>query len=189
MQEKKSKNLTHLHCEHVPYTHIPSKKEKSKLDRIRLCVICIALSLSYSQAIAVSEEALNRAINTSNHQKVAFNVEFLRKIIRSQLPIKPKIMTIGKVTLINKKTPGLIRPIFVVGSDEKSIMWINKHKEQLIKINAVGLIIEVKDIESLRNLSTIASPLPISIGKEELILNAVNVKHYPFLLHTHGIEQ
>ena len=67
--------------------------------------------------------------------------------------------------------------------------WLLRHKTTLESIQAVGFLIEVSHLEAVKSIFKLAHPLPISLGKDDIFVNALEVTHYPFLWHKGGIEQ
>jgi integrating conjugative element protein (TIGR03765 family) len=104
------------------------------------------------------------------------------------LTVKKSDLTLGVIQKHTLNMTCIPQPIFVVGDDSYSIAWAKKNSLKLRRINALGLIINVKnykrvkDIESVTNLSL----NPVKIAGLHRIFP---VSHYPFLLVNCGIEQ
>jgi integrating conjugative element protein (TIGR03765 family) len=106
-----------------------------------------------------------------------------------KLPITTPSMQPGKVTVTPKALRYLQRPLFLVGSDQKSRNWLAKKREQLIRIGAVGLLIEAKDRQEIEAVLGIAEGLRLVPASAEGFATKLGLSHYPILLSKEGWEQ
>ena len=56
-----------------------------------------------------------------------------------QLPIETPSMSSGEVKVTAKALKYLQQPLFLVGADARSKAWLEAKRDQLVKLNAVGL--------------------------------------------------
>lgn len=159
--------------------------QRAAWQRLRLCFLCLGISLPYSQAVPiVSKKQLDhRASYPARAQ-----VDYLQRLLRKHLPLRPAYLTLGQFSAKTVSSP-LPRPLFVIGSDAFSLQWLAQHKQRLLAINAVGLLIEASDINTVHTVAQAAFPLPLSLGRDEVFAKALGVEHYPFLAHRRGVEQ
>ena len=76
-----------------------------------------------------------------------------------KLPITTPSMQPGQVTVTPKALRYLQRPLFLGGSDQKSRDWLAEKREQLIRIGAVGLLVEAKDRQEIEAVLATAKGL------------------------------
>ena len=106
-----------------------------------------------------------------------------------KLPITTPSMQPGKVTVTPKALRYLQRPLFLVGSDQKSRNWLAEKREQLIHIGAVGLLVEAKDRQEVEAVLAIAEGLRLVPASAEGFATKLGLSHYPILLSKEGWEQ
>ena len=106
-----------------------------------------------------------------------------------KLPITTPSMQPGKVTVTPKALRYLQRPLFLLGSDQKSRDWLAEKRELLIRIGAVGLLIEARDRQEIEAVLTIAEGLRLVPASAEGFATKLGLSHYPILLSKEGWEQ
>ena len=105
------------------------------------------------------------------------------------LPITTPSMKPGKVTVTPKELRYLQRPLFLVGADQISRGWLIEKREQLIRIGAVGLLVEAKDRQEIEAVLAIAEGLRLVPASAEGFATKLGLSHYPILLSKEGWEQ
>lgn len=105
------------------------------------------------------------------------------------LPITTPSMKPGKVTVTPKALRYLQRPLFLVGSDHASRDWLVKKREQLIRIRAIGLLVEAKDRQEVEAVLAVAKGLRLVPASAESFATKLGLSHYPILLSKEGWEQ
>ncbi len=106
-----------------------------------------------------------------------------------QLPISTPSMRPGVVNIEPVSLQYLQRPLFLVGVDDWSKQWLIAKREQLIEINAIGLIIEAQSLDQIREVMQLAEGLEIAPASAESFAPDLGLTHYPILLSKHGWEQ
>lgn len=104
------------------------------------------------------------------------------------LPIRSPGLTPGTVQPRSLEVK-VSRPVFLVGSDRRSLAWLQQHKDQLRELGAVGLLVQAETTADLRAIARIADGLQIAPASGTSIAKAVGVSHYPVLIGPTGIEQ
>lgn len=94
------------------------------------------------------------------------------------LPIRSPGLTPGTIVRRKLELP-FARPFFLVGSDAWSQRWLARHKQHLMDIGAVGLLVEAATLEDLERMAGIADGLPMTPASGSDIAQALGVHHYP----------
>jgi integrating conjugative element protein (TIGR03765 family) len=105
------------------------------------------------------------------------------------LPITTPSMQPGKVKATPKALRYLQRPLFLVGADQLSKDWLAEKREQLIRLGAVGLLVEAKNQQEIQAVLAIAEGLRLVPASAEGFATRLGLSHYPILLSKEGWEQ
>jgi len=105
------------------------------------------------------------------------------------LPIESPGLLPGKVVKRKINQPYLSNPMFLIGNDEFSYRWLLKNKELLIRINAIGMLIKVKNKQELQRIAKAAKGLKIIPAPAIDLAKQLGIKHYPVLISKQFIEQ
>lgn len=108
--------------------------------------------------------------------------------IEQLLPIRSPGLSPGMVEVRKHQVP-FARPFFLIGSDSASQEWLIEHREQLLDIGAVGLLVDAATVEDLQAIASIADGLPITPAPGSDIAKALGVMHYPFAVSDGRIWQ
>ncbi|MBL4885686.1 MAG: integrating conjugative element protein [Planctomycetaceae bacterium] len=106
-----------------------------------------------------------------------------------QLPIETPSMRPGRVTVTPMSLRYLQQPLFLVGSDPASQAWLEDKKQALTEINAVGLLIEAKDMSDVELMLSIAGDLRLIPASAQGFAEKLGLTYYPVLLSKDGWEQ
>ena len=104
------------------------------------------------------------------------------------LPIQSPGLTPGKV----ERRPldrHFARPFFLIGADPVSRRWLATHRVELLRIGAVGMLVQAETTDDLRIVSELANGLPILPASAADIAAALSLSHYPVLISSEGISQ
>ncbi|WP_405046145.1 integrating conjugative element protein [Pseudomonas serbiensis] len=104
------------------------------------------------------------------------------------LPIRSKNLTPGQIQGRVINAPGL-QPLFIVGDDEASRLWLLKHSDQLRNIQAVGLIVNVASHERLAVIRSWVEGVVMSPASGDDLVQRLGLNHYPALITATAIEQ
>ena len=107
---------------------------------------------------------------------------------RSWLPIQSPGLTPGLVRARSHDRP-FARPFFLIGSDARSLKWLQDHRERLKEIGAVGMLVQADTLKDLRTIAELADGLSVLPASASDIAKALGISHYPVLITAHGIEQ
>ena len=109
-------------------------------------------------------------------------------VLERLLPIQSPGLTPGKV----ERRPleiAFARPFFLIGSDPVSRHWLAMHRDELLRIGAVGMLVQAETVDDLRAIAALAGGLPILPASATDIAEALGLSHYPVLISNQGIEQ
>lgn len=130
-----------------------------------------------------------KIIKAFDAQKSLLSIEKLKTKEKDLLyPVRSNF-TVGKV--IKHKIKNVYQnmpPIFIVGQDTKSKMWLKTNAKYLKRIKAVGIITNVSSAKEIKKTeqSTQLILVPASLdGLEEII----NTDHYPVLVYKGWVLQ
>lgn len=97
------------------------------------------------------------------------------------LPIRSPNLTPGPVTPREFELPIPVA-FFIIGSDDESLRWLRSHRETLLSVGAVGLLVEASSEKDLEAVAGAAGGLPITPSSGEDIAKALGVRHYPLAI-------
>lgn len=104
-------------------------------------------------------------------------------------PVTTPSMSPGTVESVQRRLPYLVQPFFLIGSDDYSKRWLLDRKTSLIKLKAIGYVINVNSLADLQALSTLAGGLRLAPISGEFFATQLKLKHYPVLISRQGWEQ
>jgi integrating conjugative element protein (TIGR03765 family) len=104
------------------------------------------------------------------------------------LPIRSPGLTAGKV-VPRPVEQRFARPFFLIGSDRVSREWLAKNRAELVRIGAVGMLVQAETVDDLRVMAKLANGLPILPAPATDIASALGLAHYPVLISSQGIVQ
>jgi integrating conjugative element protein (TIGR03765 family) len=106
------------------------------------------------------------------------------------LPIRTPEMSPGAVRARGLQAAATgARPLFLIGTDPLSLEWLEAHRERLIELGAVGMLIEAESVAAVRQVAARAEGLKILPASGAELARALGVRHYPVLISARGIEQ
>ncbi|UYZ83091.1 integrating conjugative element protein [Entomomonas sp. E2T0] len=133
-------------------------------------------------------QSLNVQDNSKPIKKIpALNIKPVNEA--AMLPIISDKLSPGKVEPRVINANGLIRPFFMIGDDDLSVAWLKERVVALEKLQAVGLVVNVKTNSSLNQLKKLAPNLMILPVSGDDIADRLALSHYPVLITATAIEQ
>ena len=106
-----------------------------------------------------------------------------------RLPIRTPNMRPEKIDSRDAYFPNLIHPIFVIGADENSVRWLRTWRETLLKVGAIGWVVQAENDTELRALGEAGKGLRMLTMSGEQIPNVFGISTYPVLISSRSIEQ
>ncbi len=67
--------------------------------------------------------------------------------------------------------------------------WLAKNRGELVRIGAVGMLVQAETVDDLRLVAELANGLPILPAPATDIAEALGLSHYPVLISSEGIAQ
>ena len=108
--------------------------------------------------------------------------------VEGLLPIRSPGLTVGKVAP-RSISQRFGRPFFLVGADRVSREWLAKNRAELVRIGAVGMLVQAETADDLRVVAELANGLPILPAPATDIAAALGLSHYPVLISSAGVAQ
>ena len=101
---------------------------------------------------------------------------------------QPTQLSLGKVTrhINTAVTP---YPFFIVSDDDESMKWLHKNKQRLLKINAFGVVVNIKRDNDTSKFEKISGELPMFCLPVDELVEVYNLTSYPVLVTDSVIEQ
>ncbi|EZQ20256.1 hypothetical protein CF98_07665 [Halopseudomonas bauzanensis] len=106
----------------------------------------------------------------------------------AMLPVRSDRLTPGPVVRRVIDAPGL-RPFVVVGDDEASRSWLDRHADSLRERGVVGLVVNVETAHALESLRALVPGVPLSPVTGDDLADRLGLRNYPALITATGIEQ
>lgn len=106
-----------------------------------------------------------------------------------EFPIKTENMSPGIVKPYKINMPYLPAKVFLLGCDSLSQQWLGLHKPQLIKMKAIGLLIQVENKDQLQMMQNLAKPLVLIPESGEQVGRRLGLQHYPVLVSNNQVDQ
>jgi integrating conjugative element protein (TIGR03765 family) len=104
------------------------------------------------------------------------------------LPARSTLLTPGPVERRPLDASGL-PAFFLIGDDPRSRAWLKQRLPTLIRLNAVGLVINVESKSALDSLRQAASGVTLTPVSADDLAQRLNLKHYPALITSNSLEQ
>ncbi|MDR6610552.1 integrating conjugative element protein [Pseudomonas synxantha] len=121
-------------------------------------------------------------------QVIAPVVAEVRYSEEDMLPVRSTSLTPGSVERRRLSATGL-PAFFIIGDDLRSRTWLKQRLPTLIKLNAVGLVVNIESKAALDNLRQVATGLTLTpVSADDLALR-LNLRHYPVLITASSLEQ
>ena len=106
----------------------------------------------------------------------------------AMLPVRSTLLSPGDVPRRVIRAPGLT-PLFLIGDDERSRIWLRQRQAALRELHAVGLVVNVESITALTALRRLAPGLTLAPVSGDDLAQRLGLRHYPVLITATGIEQ
>lgn len=111
------------------------------------------------------------------------------KAITSLFPVVSPSLSPGIVEPKAMSLQYLQSPIFVIGYDNTSLIWLKKYTSRLKEIGAVGMVVSVDSIDQFNEIKNSAKDIEFIPASGEGIHSFLGLDHYPVLITKQGFEQ
>lgn len=104
------------------------------------------------------------------------------------LPVHSVLLSPGDVPRRAIQAPGL-QPIFVIGNDSLSKVWLQQRLPALRRLKATGLVVNIESASALNELRGLAPGLALSPVSGDDLARRLGLQHYPVLITATAILQ
>ncbi len=127
--------------------------------------------------------------NTPKQQRPSLKEALNKRTNPVNFPITSSSLSPGKVTPKAFTISHLQIPIFLIGNDEWSKQWLTDRVDELRQLGAMGMLVEVANMDQLKEITKIAAGIKIFPASGDDIAKQLNITHYPILISKFGLEQ
>ncbi|PHM37782.1 hypothetical protein Xmau_03744 [Xenorhabdus mauleonii] len=106
----------------------------------------------------------------------------------AMLPVSTPELSPGKITSRSLQLPG-IGALFLIGDDPDSHQWLSQNATTLTKQQAVGLVVNVRDMTGLQALRALVPGLLLSPASGTELARRLQLQHYPVLITDTRLSQ
>ncbi|WP_226940182.1 integrating conjugative element protein [Halomonas colorata] len=108
---------------------------------------------------------------------------------QDMVPVISSLLTPGRVESRALELPPGTTPFFLVGDDALSLSWLEQRGDILRSMYAVGLVVNVDDLQGLERLRRAAVGLELRPVSGDDLAGRVGISHYPVLITASRLEQ
>lgn len=108
---------------------------------------------------------------------------------QDMVPVSSSLLTPGRVESRTLELPPGTTPFFLVGDDALSLAWLEQRGDILRSMYAVGLVVNVGDLQGLERLRRAAAGLELRPVSGDDLAGRVGISHYPVLITASRLEQ
>lgn len=108
---------------------------------------------------------------------------------KNWLPIKTSKLTPGYVKAKPVQFNNMLNPICIIGSDQKSLQWIQKYHDVLIKNEAICWLVQASNINDVKKVVETLDGIPMSPSDGDALSDFFSLSHYPVLITARFLEQ
>lgn len=154
----------------------------------------------------VSADGLTVIYDSGDTQPIAPYLEILQDPTESEDTDGPQSPSLGAADLsqlLPIHSPGLTpgpvsrtaisrpysAPLFLIGCDPLSARWLAANRTRLVRLGAVGMIVEVPDEAALERITELAAGLSLLPASATDLAASLGITHYPVLITQDGFEQ
>lgn len=106
-----------------------------------------------------------------------------------RVPIRTTNMHPTRIESRDAYFPNLITPIFIVGADANSLAWLRTWRYALLKVGAMGWVVQAENADELRAIAEAGRGLRLMTLTGESIPEVFGLSSYPVLITSRAIEQ
>ncbi|MFV8757465.1 integrating conjugative element protein [Yersinia enterocolitica] len=104
------------------------------------------------------------------------------------LPVQTPELSPGPVTTRSLNLPGM-PAMFIVGDDDLSRQWLSLRGEELKRLRATGLVVNVTDVNRLHSLQAMLPEIEMAPVSGSDLAHRLQLAHYPLLITEKGLTQ
>ncbi len=104
------------------------------------------------------------------------------------LPVTSYALSPGPVISRKVDLPGM-PPLFLVGDDPRSQQWLDARRQQLLALQASGIVVSVRDAVALNALRSHTPGVMMAAEPGDDLAGRLHLSHYPVLITATQISQ
>lgn len=114
-----------------------------------------------------------------------------KEMLPKVFPIEPELIkpVVLPGTQIIKELPALPQPLFVIGTDEYSVRWLNANKAVLEQYGASGVLTKARNQTEWEYMQQLAAPLQLWPMNADALADQLGVPGYPIMITRSGFFQ
>ena len=143
---------------------------------LALCIGLMMIASCYAFKMASMENYFETEQNTISEESLK-----LKETLDARLPVKSDALA-GIVFRHQINFPGFSSPIFIIGDDPVSKLWLSEHMEELRQLHALGFITNIKRADTLDELQT-KSGLALLPANVDDLMAVLGTNHYPLIVN------
>ena len=110
--------------------------------------------------------------------------------LKNRLPIQSKLLTPGRVKARKWQRQAFMgTSIALIGYDKASVKWLKRKKKQLQAQTTVIMLVNVKTEQQFKKIQAFLPSNQILAMSGDDVARQLNIRHYPVLITSKGIEQ
>jgi len=110
--------------------------------------------------------------------------------LKNRLPIKSKLLSPGRVKARQWKRQAFMgTTIALIGYDKASVNWLRLKKQQLQEQGALIMMVNVQTPEQVEKVQAFLPDNSVLAMPGDDVARQLDIKHYPVLITSKGIEQ
>jgi integrating conjugative element protein (TIGR03765 family) len=138
-------------------------------------------ALPYYEALASSEKRAGLPV-----PRKASPIRSPSEAEAALLPVRSPLLSPGEEPSRAIHAPGLT-PLFLIGDDARSRVWLTRNYAELRNLRAVGLVVNVATPEALAALRRLAPDISLSPASGDDLARRLGLSHYPVRITATGI--
>jgi len=127
----------------------------------------------------------DKYVKLNLHQEKTKTNDFEYLAMRPGLPAKSELQAGAFDSYKLSECQKYSTPFFVIGSDELSTAWLDKHREHLKDIHALGFVTNIHSEKELKEAEAV-SPIHLIPSNVDALAQVIKAPAYPFF--TNGCE-
>jgi len=120
-----------------------------------------------------------------------FNSEQVEQYaLKNRLPIQSKLLSPGRVKARKWQQQAFMgTSIALIGYDKASVKWLKLKKKQLQEQSTVIMIVNVRTEQQVKKIQAFLPNNQIEAMSGDDVARQLNIRHYPVLITSKGVEQ
>nr|WP_242464618.1 integrating conjugative element protein [Halorhodospira abdelmalekii] len=98
-------------------------------------------------------------------------------------------LEVGVTAKYRERMAELPRPLCLIGRDERSLRWLAQHRDALLEVGAVCLLVEAQERTDLERVRDLADGVWVQVGPGDGLAEHFGVRRYPVVLTPEGPKQ